>query len=165
MNSNSLAKPIVQKLLKFLINSPLHFVIIGGFAAVLHGSNHTTRDLDICILFSKEEWDNLKEVLKPIHPKIRSSQEKISLFESDLDYSKIESLHLETDLGLLDLVSKVPGIGNYFDVVKNADEIEIYKKPCFVISINDLIKSKKILGRHRDLVVVEELEAILKEKM
>ena len=154
----------MQKLLKFLTDSPLDFVIIGGFAAVLHGSNYTTRDLDICILFSKEEWEALKEILKPIHPKIRSMQNKVSLFDFDVDYSKIESLHLETDLGLLDLVSHVPSVGTYFDVLKNAEEIELYGKPAFVISIDDLIKSKKSLGRHRDLMVVEELEAIKKEK-
>jgi len=154
----------VQKLLKFLVDSPLDFVIIGGFAAVLHGSNHTTRDLDICVIFSKEEWETVKTVLKPIHPKIRSVEEKPFLVETDLDFTKIESLHLETNLGLLDLVSHVPSVGTYFDVLKNAEEIELYGKSCFVISINDLIKSKKSLGRHRDLMIVEELECIKKEK-
>ncbi len=154
----------MQKLLKFLVDSPLDFVIIGEFAAVLHGSNHTTRDLDICVLFSKEEWETLKAVLKPIHPKIRSAVEKPLLHEADLDFAKIESLHLETDLGLLDLVSHVPSVGTYFDVLKNAEEIELYSKPAFVISMDDLIKSKKSLGRHRDLLVVEELEAVKREK-
>ncbi len=81
-----------------------------------------------------------------------------------MDYSKIESLHLETDLGLLDLVAHVPSVGTYFDVLKNAEEIELYGKPAFVISLDDLIISKKSLGRHRDLMVVEELEAVKKEK-
>ena len=36
----------LQKLLQFLVQSPLDFVLIGGFAAVLHGCNQTTRDID-----------------------------------------------------------------------------------------------------------------------
>jgi len=70
----------------------------------------------------------------------------------------------ETDLGILDMISHVPGIGSYYDVLLKADEIELYGGTCFLISVDDLIKSKKILGRHRDLVVVEELEAIIKDK-
>ena len=35
---------------------------------------------------------------------------------------------------------------------------------CHLISIDDLIRSKKALGRHRDLVTAMELEAIREER-
>ena len=73
-------------------------------------------------------------------------------------------MYLETDLGILDIISHVEAVGDFYDVVKNATEIEIYGDRCRIISIDDLIKSKEALGRHRDLVVVEELKSIKGEK-
>lgn len=75
-----------------------------------------------------------------------------------------QDLHLMTDLGPLDVISHVMGVGGYYDVLKNSQEIELYGSRCYLISIDDLIKSKKALGRHRDLVTAMELEAIRKER-
>lgn len=153
----------LQKLLEFLVKSPLDFVIVGGFAAVLHGCNQTTRDIDICLVLVPDKIQLLRQVLKPLNPKIRTTQEKPSFLTSPEDMSGIQNLHLETDLGVLDLVAKVEGVGDFYSVLKNAIEIELYGEKCFLISLDDLIKSKKALGRHRDLVVVKELEAIKNE--
>lgn len=153
----------LQSLLKFLVKSPIDFVIIGGFAAVLHGCNQTTRDIDICLVLTPEQIQSLREILKPLHPKLRTIPEKPSFLTHPQDLSDVKNLYLETDLGILDIVSNVEAVGNFYDVLKNAKEIELYENPCHVMSIDDLIKSKKALGRHRDLVIVEELEVIRKE--
>lgn len=68
----------LQKLLQFLVQSPLDFVIIGGFAAVLHGCNQTTRDIDICFVLSPEQIQLLRQILKPLHPRHRMTHEKLS---------------------------------------------------------------------------------------
>jgi hypothetical protein len=152
-----------QELLKFLVKSPLDFVIIGGFAAVLHGCEQTTRDIDICLVLNEDQVRLLNEVLAPLHPKYRTTSEKTPFQIADIkDFT--QDLHLETDFGILDIVSHVKGVGDFYDVLKNADEFELYGGKCHLISIDDLIKSKKVLGRHRDLTVIEELEAIKQEK-
>ncbi|HJX09463.1 MAG TPA: nucleotidyltransferase, partial [Candidatus Binatia bacterium] len=38
----------IEKLLKALYDQGVEFVIIGGAAAVLHGSAYVTGDLDVC---------------------------------------------------------------------------------------------------------------------
>lgn len=155
----------LQALLKLLIQSPVDFVLVGGFAAVLHGSNQTTRDIDICILYSPEQIHSLREVLRPFNPHHRMEDAKRSFLDTPEDLSLAQDLHLMTDLGPLDVISRVMGVGGYYDVLKNSQEIDLYGGRCYLISIDDLIKSKKILGRHRDLVTAMELEAILKEKL
>lgn len=153
----------LQKLLQFLVQSPLDFVLIGGFAAVLHGCNQSTRDIDICLVLSPEQIQSLRDVLKPLHPRHRMTTEKLSFFTEPKDVTGIKNLYLSTDLGVLDIVSRVEAVGDFHDVLKNAAEIKIYGGHCHLISIDDLIRSKKALGRHRDLVVVEELESIKSE--
>jgi hypothetical protein len=129
-------------------------VLVGGFAAVLHGCNHTTRDIDICIAHSPDQIRSLLEALSAYHPQFRDKSKVLS-----------EDLYLKTDLGVLDVINHVLGVGTYFDVLKNSDEIELYGGKCRLISIEDLIKSKKAVGRHRDLVTVAELEAIWSERL
>lgn len=153
----------LQKLLEFLVKSPLDFVLIGGFAAVLHGCNQTTRDVDICLVMSPEQILLLRKTLAPLHPKHRMTPQKLSFLEHPHDLAPVKNLYLETDLGVLDIVSHIEAVGVYCDALKNAEKIEMFGGECFLLSIDDLIKSKKALGRHRDLVTVEELEAIKNE--
>lgn len=154
----------LQALLRLLIHSPVEFVLIGGFAAVLHGCNQTTRDIDICILYSQEQIRILRDTLKSFHPRYRTEDSHPSFLESPEDLSQKQDFHLTTDLGVLDVITSVKGVGGYYSVLEKSREIEIYGGICRLISIEDLIKSKKTLGRHRDLVTVMELEAILEEK-
>ena len=150
----------LQALLKLLIHSPIDFVLVGGFAAVLHGSNQTTRDIDICILYSPDELHLLRDLLKPYHPRHRMEDGRRPFHDIP---EKEQDLHLKTDLGDLDVIRQVKGVGDYYDVLKKSTEIEIYGGKCRLISIDDLIKGKKALGRYRDLVTVLELEAIQNE--
>jgi hypothetical protein len=152
----------LKNLLEFLIKSPLDFVIVGGFAAVLHGCNQSTRDIDICLALSPDQIQILRHVLASIHPKLRTKVGKPSFLTLPEDITEIKTLHLDTDLGVLDIISQVEGVGDFYDVLRRADEIELYGGTCFLIAIDDLIKCKKALGRHRDLAVVEELEEIKK---
>jgi hypothetical protein len=154
----------LQALLKLLIQSPVEFVLIGGFAAVLHGCNQTTRDIDICVVYSSEQVYLLREVLKPFHPRHRMEEAKGSFLDTPKDLSEKQDFHLITDLGPLDVIYHVEGVGNYYDVLQNSQEIELYEGTCYLVSIDDLIKCKRTLGRHRDLVTAMELEAIRKER-
>ncbi len=155
--------PDLSDLLKLLIHSPVDFVLVGGFAAVLHGCNQTTRDLDICVLSSEEQVSLLKDVLKPYHPRHRMTEPKLSFLE-DSCFSDKQDLYLTTDLGLLDVIHHIEGIGGYYDVLRNCEEIAMYGGQCRLISLEDLIRSKKSLGRHRDLTIIQELEAIQAER-
>lgn len=154
----------LHTLLKLLIHSPLDFVLVGGFAAVLHGCNQTTRDIDICILYSPEQVDLLRSLLKPYHPRHRTNESRPSFLETPKELSQKQDFHLITDLGPLDIISRIKGVGDYLDILKNSEEMELYGGACRVISIEDLVKSKKSLGGHKDLATVQELEAILEEK-
>jgi hypothetical protein len=154
----------LQTLLKLLIHSPIDFVLVGGFAAVLHGSNQITRDIDICVIHSPDQIRALQDLLKPFHPVYRKQEQTVSFLEAPKNLSTQQDFHLSTDLGILDIITHVKGVGDYYDVLRKSETMQLFAGSCCIISIDDLIKSKKALGRHRDLVVVEELEAILKEK-
>jgi len=52
--------PNFTQFLQRLTDSGLEFVIVGGYAAVTHGSSLVTRDLDICMALSNESVEQLR---------------------------------------------------------------------------------------------------------
>lgn len=154
----------LAKLLDVLLNANIDFVLVGGFASVVHGSTMVTRDLDVCMLTGPDEIEKLRECLAPYNPKHRMTPQKLPFKDYPAVTTGLKSVYLETDLGVLDVLSEITGVGSFEDVVKNAIQIEIQGKKCNVISIDDLIASKKSLGRAKDLAVARELEIIQKHE-
>ncbi len=151
-------------LLNRLLDSKLDFVLIGGYAAVVHGSSLVTHDLDICAIITEENLKLLKQILNDLEPKHRMNPNfQPSLDDYPPSGQTIENLYLRTNIGILDIVKNVPPVGGFEDIKKRANTISIFGHNCKVISLNDLILIKRSMTRTKDLVVLSELEAI-KEK-
>ena len=149
-----------KTLLSKLTSHNFEFVLIGGFAAASYGSNYVTRDLDICAVLSPTNIEALRTILADLHPRHRLTVEKLSFLEVPQDLNGINNLYLQTDVGLLDLISDVIGVGDFEMVNQSAVEVLIFGQKCKVISIEDLIKSKLTLKRPKDLLVAQELQLI-----
>lgn len=63
-------------------------------------------------------------------------------------------------MGDLDLLGYVEPIGAYEQVVKGADRVSTPFGEIFVISLDDLIRIKRHVGRPKDLLALQQLEAI-----
>ena len=73
---------------------------------------------------------------------------------------QVELLTLVTSLGELDVLARPPGAPAYEDLRRNADRYDLGGFNVSVASIDDLIAMKQSAGRAKDLLDVEELEAI-----
>jgi predicted nucleotidyltransferase len=147
----------VESLLKEFHRLGVEFVIIGGMAAVAHGSAYLTLDLDLCYSRKTENLEKLAQALAPFHPLLRGAP------PFSLDTAALNSglnFTLTTDLGDLDLLGEVAGFGGYAEVSSASQELELYGTPCKVLSLQGLIKSKKAAGRAKDLRLLPELEAL-----
>jgi hypothetical protein len=67
---------------------------------------------------------------------------------------------LETDLGDLDLLGYIDGVGGYSNVVAGAAPTPLFDVEYLVASVDVLICSKRAAGRSKDLQALPELEAI-----
>ena len=54
-----------------LCDAGVEFVVIGGWAAIFHGSAHLTNDLDICYSRDRENLARLTDAMAPYHPRPR----------------------------------------------------------------------------------------------
>ena len=151
----------VEKLLKALHDEGVRFVIIGGAAAVLQGSAYVTADLYLCYSRTKENLEKLAKTLAPFHPSLRGGPKNLPFL---LDAETLKAglnFTFITDVGDLDIFGEVTGLGGYEDALVFSEEMDIFSVNCKVLTLEGLIKTKRAVGRAKDLRLLPELEALL----
>ncbi len=154
----------LNRLIDRLCDADIDFVIVGGFAGVLHGSTLVTRDLDVCAVLTFENVAKLREVFRDVKPTHRLTPQRLSFLDNPSADVEVHNLYLETNLGPVDILSSIKGVGDYAQVRQASVAIELFGRRCRVISIEDLIRAKESLARPKDLLAAEELRAILEQK-
>jgi hypothetical protein len=152
-----------KALLARLKEHGVEFVIIGGVCGVLHGVPLVTFDLDVCCPFSIENLRRVESALKGLHPSHRLAANKLSLELTDGLAARLKNLYLQTDLGKLDCLSEVTGLGDYQAVLKRSVLHATSYGEFRILNLDALIVAKEAVGRERDLAAVRLLRAI-KEK-
>lgn len=150
----------LHELLQRFADAGLEFVVVGGFAGVLHGSSYVTNDLDICAVMSPETMEKLRSMLADLHPVHRMTSRRLSFLEHPTEGQTPANVYLETDAGIVDVLGSVLGVGDYQAVARGAVQVTLFGQKHRVISLEDLIRAKEALGREKDLLVAKELRAI-----
>ena len=71
-----------------------------------------------------------------------------------------KNLYLLTDLGQIDFLAEISGVGRFQDALGESVEVDISGVHCRMLTLDALIRSKRALGRPKDLHAVIELEAL-----
>jgi len=147
-------------LLRRLVSTGVDFVLVGGYAGVVHGCTLVTQDVDICCNFSPGNLLALQEAIADLHPVHRMTPGRKPLELTDENASQIRSVYLDTDLGYLDCLSKIQGLGGYDEVAKASQPIEIDGLTLRVLTTDALIVAKEAMNRPRDWEAIRQLRAI-----
>jgi hypothetical protein len=150
----------LETLLGRLIKHDVDFVIIGAYASVVHGATLVTHDVDICCAFTPRNLLNLQRATADLHPFHRLTPKHLPLELTPSRCRGLKNLYLKTDLGVLDCLSEVLGLGSFATVKKQSVIIETEFGKCRVLGLEALIKAKRAMGRPRDREAVVQLEAI-----
>src|SRR5690349_20776498 len=102
-----------------IVDAGVDFVIIGGWSAILHGSGYVTRDLDICFSQRRENLKRLATALAPYHPRLRDLPPELPFVWDASTLRNGSVFTLTTDLGIIDLLAEVAGVGSYEDAFEN----------------------------------------------
>jgi hypothetical protein len=153
-----------QALLTRLKDSGLEFVVIGGVCVVYHGAPLATFDLDICCPFGEENVRRIESAVGDLHPVHRLTANKLPLELTRSSFGELKNLYLQTDLGKLDCLGEVAGVGN-FEAVRKQSVLGNFSYGEFrFLSLDALIAAKRAVGRERDLDAVRRLLAIKEKK-
>jgi hypothetical protein len=149
----------LSELVRRLILGNVEFVLVGGFAAVAHGATLITRDVDICCRFTEENLLRIQEALSDLHP-LHRSRPDLPLQLTKEQCADLKNLYLRTDLGVLDCLGEILGVGDFERVLERSHEIELPFGKCRILSIDALICAKEVMNRDQDRVAIKHLREI-----
>ena len=147
-------------LLRALTEGDVDFVVIGGIAAVAHGSPQFTRDLDITYAGDEENLEHLGSVLVGLGATLRGVTEEIPFVADGRTLRHTRVLTLVTPDGAIDILAQPDGSDSYERLRANAITASVGGVVVRIAGLDDLIAMKKAAGRPKDRIYVEELEAI-----
>jgi hypothetical protein len=150
----------LEDLVERLIRSHVEFVIVGGFAVLAHGASLMTEDIDICCPFSEQNLQALQSAVRDLRPVHRMTPQRLPFELTPSLVSSLKSLYLATDLGKLDCLGEVLGVGGFEQVKRRSIEVKFESGPCKVLNIDALIEAKAAMNRTRDRMAISQLKAI-----
>ena len=153
-----------QKIIEALGRESVEFVIIGGVALVVHGSSRSTQDLELCYSRDPKNLEALVRALAPLHPTLRGAPKDLP-FRLDAPTLRAGlNFTLDTDLGPVDLLGEVTGIGGYADASRDAETLDLYGVEVKLMSLDTLERSKRAAGRRKDLLDLAEIQELKKHR-
>ena len=142
------------------------YVLIGGLAAVFHGSPFPTEDADITPAADPKNLVRLAAALNELGARIRTESVAEGLpFACDAEtLAGAQTWNLVTDAGDLDIAFQPSGTGGYPDLRRDSTEAELYDVTVRIASLGDVIRSKQAANRPKDQRVLPALRAILSRR-
>lgn len=147
----------------------IDYAVCGGLAVVLYGYTRLTIDLDLIVSLEKENLEKLYDTLIklnykpqiPIKREVFILKEKLERLAEEKNMKVVSFYNPKEPMSVVDIGVNLPGISGILKK-KKLTKIDGFKVP--MIFIDDLIKMKEDLARPRDLIDVENLKKIKKEK-
>jgi hypothetical protein len=144
--------------LQALDRQRVKYVVIGGFARVLQGTEEITRGIDIVPSTRGDNLNRLDKALEEIHAKPPGGKGLELLGSGTLEQPVLD---LRTDYGELKVVPTPIGTQGYDDLRRGAQREPLGRgvRP-EVASIGDLARMSTALGTERDLAHVRQLRRL-----
>jgi hypothetical protein len=150
-----------DKILEVLNGHGVAFVVIGGLAALAHGSNLPTSDVDITPERGLANLARLSHALTELGAEVRLGAESLP-FSHDADSLAAAGVwNLRTAHGELDISMVPSGTEGYADLVRGAVGTSILGVVVPVASLADVIRSKQAANRPKDQRALPALRDLL----
>jgi len=151
-------------MLQVLEEHGVRSILIGGFAAVIHGSPYVTIDIDMVPEGSLDNLERLSTALRAMNARIWTASEPEGIpFDHDAaSIAGVRVWNLVTDLGRLDLTFEPSGTAGYEDLARGAVRLEIMGTRVDVAGLADIVRSKEAAGREKDRLALPVLRRLLR---
>lgn len=144
------------QILRLLAEAEAKFVLIGGIAARLYGGSLNTEDVDVAIALTEANLLKVCRALQGVNARFRLKDPPV-WFDEEKARQVMNNYDLETDLGVLDCLGEVKGVGGYEECLAGSVEVELDDFRMRVLDRETLIRAKEAVGRPKDLQTVAQL--------
>lgn len=153
------------EILRTLADHEVVYVLIGGLAAVFHGSTVRTGDADICPDPDLENLGRLADALEAMDAGLRVESEPDPIpFSYDAPFlAQMQVINLRTRFGALDITREPAGFRGYDELAEHAATTEARGIRIRIASLADIIRSKATANRPKDQQTLPALRALQDE--
>ncbi len=137
--------------LELLEKYKVDYLLVGGYAVILHGFARSTGDLDLWIRQNSENYYKLQQVYSDFGAPIFSIED----FESD----QFDVWSIGVEPRKIEILTHVSGL-KFEETLKNCQWLDLEKFNVPYIDFEDLIKNKLASGRYKDLADIEQLRKL-----
>jgi predicted nucleotidyltransferase len=152
-----------EGVLRCLAGKEVKFILVGGAAAIVHGSARLTQDIDVVYDRAPDNLRCLAQALADYKPYLRGAPPGLPFHWDAETLRRGLNFTLTTTLGPVDLLGEIPGGGSYADLLPGAVEVDVFGAKCRCLSLQQLIRAKRAAGRPKDLEALAELESLDEE--
>ncbi len=152
------------KLLLALLERKVQFVVVGGIGAQLHGATRTTKDLDVCVAWSRENFERLVAALNDLDALLDLPPEldDLEVRPSSEMLARTSMTRWVTRAGVVDVLDSIPagedGAARTFGDLKSAAaRVRAADDTVLVAALKDIIASKEHADRAKDRDALPEL--------
>ena len=149
-----------QGLLTALLEARVEFILVGGVAALGHGSVRLTTDLDVVYRRTPENLSRLVAALSRHEPYPRGAPPGLPFRWDQKTLEHGLNFTLTTDVGWIDLLGEITGGGDYEALIPHSIELDLFGSRCLCLGLERLIQVKRAAGRPKDFEAIAELEKL-----
>jgi Nucleotidyl transferase AbiEii toxin, Type IV TA system len=156
-----MSEPSLATILATLVEHEVDFVLIGGLAAVAHGSRRVTRDIDLVVAPEDSNLARLERALGELGAvQLVEGGAQAPIEPGDVAPIALGStLHTRSPAGRLDVVGAPAGAAPYAALRERSIVARVGGADVRVSGLDDLIAMKRAAGRPLDLQDIADLTA------
>jgi hypothetical protein len=166
----SLGVSLFEPLFDALNAAEVRYVVVGGFATVLHGHARLTADIDLVVDLAPDEAKKAVETLTRLGFRARAPVDPLAFADAMVRRQWIKEKGMRVfslwdpsnPMVEVDLFAEHPI--DFEELWNHAEIIKLTRALVRIASIRDLIRLKRIAGRPQDLADIEALELILQRR-
>jgi len=144
-----------HQILSLLIENEVEFIVVGGYAVILHGYIRTTGDLDIWL---KPDNQNKANLIKALEKFGITSESRNQV--ANEDFQQPLAFNMGEFPEQIEFMTFISGL-NFDEANENKIFTQIENQAIPFLNLDHLILSKMSAGRLKDLADVEELQKII----
>ncbi len=101
----------------------------------------------------------IQEAFKDLHP-VHRLRPDLPLQLTPEQCVTLKNLYVKTDLGIVDCLGEILGVGGFEKVLKDSIEVTLPFGKCRILAIDALIRAKEAMNRDHDIITVKHLKVI-----
>lgn len=153
----------LARLLEGLSRAGVEYVVIGGLAAIAHGSRRMTLDVDIVPRPDATNFDRLAVAARELgvadDPVGDAQFQTIDPHDGVDLLARSHNVTLRTSAGQLDVLNRPASAPPYDELEARSVPLTIAGVPVRVVGVDDLVAMKRASGRPKDLQDVADITA------